>query len=726
VTDLQAFFNPRSIAIIGASKDTMAISGRPLRILQQLGYRGVVYPVNPKYEELLGVPVYPRIGAVPGPVDLALVAVPARAVPAVLEECAAAGVRHAMVFSSGFAEARGDEGQALQAEIRRVVERSSLRVCGPNCEGYFNATVGVPAGFSPAIDPERGYSGTRAGSVGIVAQSGGLGFALFNRGLELGLGFSIVISTGNEVDLEALDFFEYLVEDPSTKVMLGFVESFKRPRRLIEVARRAAEAEKPLVIAKIGRSEVGRRAAISHTGSLVGSDESYDAALRQLGVIRVDDVDELLDAASFLSSRRLPAGRRVAVLTASGGSGAWLAESFAVQGLELPEPEPAVQEQIAAFVPTYGSTSNPVDITAQAIGHGGLERALGLLTRSERFDSVAVVTTLAADNFFRQFLPDLRQVIADTDRAVLYYSYTTPKPAAAETLRELGVPCYTTPGRAARALAWACWYRDFLARRGDVGVWGRGPLPPGRVRVPPSPAGRGGGNSPSSPWWGRAGGRGSSFDPDAFLEACAIPRPAAALAHSVDEAVAFFRKVEGPAALKIQSPDLPHKSDVGGVRLGLASEAAVRSEYAELLATVQRARPEARLDGVLVQAMVSDGVETILGARVDPDLGPFVLVGLGGVFVEVLRDVALRLAPVSTGEAKAMVESLRGAPLLRGARGAPTADEAALVEAIVRFSRAAAALPADVATVEINPLLVRPAGQGVAAVDVRVEWSPRE
>ena len=470
--DLDAFFNPRSIAIIGASADPNTISGRPLKLLAQHRYRGAVYPVNPKYRELQGRPVYPTIGEVPEAVDLAIVLVPARSVPPLIEECGAAGVRHAMIISSGFAES-GPDGRALQEQLRQIAGRWPTRICGPNCEGFFNVPAGVPAGFSPAIDYDRGLKEARSGPVGIISQSGGLGFALLNRGFEQGLGFSVAISTGNEVDLESLDFVDYLLDDPDTRVILGFIEAFRNGRRLIETARRAAERGKPLIMAKVGRSEAGRRSAASHTGSLVGSDEAYEAAFRQLGVIRAEDVDEMLDAAAYFSTGRLPAGRRVAILTPSGGAGTWLADACAAQGLELPTVEDDIQAEIASFLPSYGSTTNPVDITAGVAVRGGLERTLELLTRSNRLDAIAVIATLAALDYFQPGVPNLRRIAAATDKALLYYSYTTPRPEPLETLRELSIPCYGTPGRAARALALACRYRAFLDRRGEIALFAR-------------------------------------------------------------------------------------------------------------------------------------------------------------------------------------------------------------------------------------------------------------
>jgi acyl-CoA synthetase (NDP forming) len=462
--DLCSFFQPRSIAVIGASADPHSISARPLRMLVQHGFSGDLYPGNPKYTELDGRPAFPSITAVPGPVDLALVAIPAPLVPPALEECASAGVRHALVLSSGFAES-GPDGLRLQQAVADVVARTKLRVCGPNSEGFY--APGVCATFSPVVDHEWGFEPRPRGPVAVVSQSGGVGFGIMQRGREHGLTFGPVVSTGNEVDLKWLDYIDYLLDDPTIRVVLGFLEGLRHPEQLEWVARKAARLEKPLVVAKIGRSEVAGRAAAAHTGSVVGDEARYAEAFRRVGVVRVDDVDEMLDVASALCViGRLPHGPRLAILTASGGAGAWLADSCIGRGLELPEPEPEVQAEIRSFIPAYGSVANPIDITAQAVFTGGFERALALLTCSPRFDAVACVGSLMREEAILQSLPEIRRVTEASDTPIVYYAYTRPSQAVLAGLAELGIPCFPTPERAARALAAAVRYRAFLDRQG--------------------------------------------------------------------------------------------------------------------------------------------------------------------------------------------------------------------------------------------------------------------
>ena len=696
-SDLGALFEPRSVALIGASADPQSISARPLRLLREHGFGGAVYPVNPRYTELSGLRVYPSIASVPERVDLAVVVVPAAVVERVLEECAAAGVRCALVITSGFAES-GPAGQELQQRISEVVTRTGIRVCGPNSEGIFKPSHGLCATFSPAVDPEHGFEPTGAGGpIAIVSQSGGLAFALLNHAQDRGLAIDSVTSTGNEADLTWADYVDYLLDQADVRVVLGFVEAIRQPTRLIQVARKAARLNKPLVVAKIGRSEAGKRAAASHTASLVGSDAAYAAAFRQLGILRVDDVDEMLDLAAYFSTAPLPAGNRVAVLTASGGAGAWLADACAVRGLELPRPPPTVQDSIRAFIPAYGSVANPVDITAQAVLGGGFERALSLLAASGSFDSVLAVATLVREQRFFETLADLEQAVAGSRSVLVFYSYTRASPRAVQTLAELGVPCFSTPGRTARAVSAAADYASFTRRVDDVAVFAEG--------VPLET-------------WPEPGGALAEAGARAWLARLGIASPREAMARSADEAVAAHEALGGqPVALKVQSPGLTHKAAIGGVKLGLARADGVRSAFEQILSQVRAARADLAVEGVLVQRMApSGGVEVLVAARREPLLGPLVVVGLGGAEVESLNDIAMRLAPVSLAEARAMIDELRGSVGLRR-----RADCEALAAAVVRISQLAAALPLAVSNVEINPLLVLPPGQGILMLDTVVE-----
>jgi acetate---CoA ligase (ADP-forming) len=446
--------------------------------------------------------------------------------------------------------------------------------------------------------------------------------------------------------------------------------------------------------------------------------------------VRVDDVDEMLDLAAYFSVGRQPAGRRVAVLTASGGAGAWLADVCAARGLELPEPDPADQATIRTFIPAYGSVRNPVDITAQAVLEGGFERALGLLAQSSAFDTVVAVGTLVREERFFQTFAELQHIVERARAGIVYYSYTRASPAVVSALAGLGIPCFSTPGRTARALSAAVTYAEFLEHADQVALLAsdpaqvdRGAPLAGDPERADDVAPRGDRPGPRGRWpvpavrLSEAGARG-------YLAPLGIPSPADGLARSADEALTLFAALGGgPVALKVQSPDLAHKTDVGGVRLNLRDAATVATAFVEIVEATRAARPLATIEGVLVQRMAPAGigVEGFIGARREPVLGALVVVGLGGLDVESLGDVAMRLAPVSLAEAHAMLAELRGSATLHGTRGRPPADVEALAQAVVSISQMAAALPPNVASVEINPLLVLPAGQGVLMLDVAIE-----
>jgi acyl-CoA synthetase (NDP forming) len=447
---LHALLSPRSLAVIGASNDATRLSGRILPILLQHRYSGEIYPVNPSHETVNGLPAYPTIGAVPGPIDTVAVAVRAALVPQVVQECAAAGVRSAVIFSSGFAEV-GADGRGAEDVIATTARAAGMRVLGPNAEGFFNLHAGVPLSFSPTVDFERGLTRLVPGNVAVVSQSGGLGFALFNSGQAVGMGSSYVVSTGNECDLGAVEVAEYLLEDPRTDVVSLLVEGFRSGERLAPVARRAAELGKPLVVAKLGRSEAGGEAAAAHTAHDAGDDQEYQDDFRRLGVVRVDDQEELLDVCFALSRGRGAGGPRIGILTTSGGAGVWLADACTAQGLAVPELDAALQAELRPLLPNYGSTRNPVDVTAEVVSRAGVARPLQLLAASPQVDTIVLVSSLAGPQMLEREDAEIRGVLASTSKPVLLYSYTQPGPASVDALIRSGLAWYTSPARAARA-----------------------------------------------------------------------------------------------------------------------------------------------------------------------------------------------------------------------------------------------------------------------------------
>jgi acyl-CoA synthetase (NDP forming) len=447
---LDALLSPQRIAIIGASDDATRLSGRIVPILQQHHYRGQIYPVNPRHDTVNGLPAFPSITAVPGPVDAVAIAVRAALVPQLLQECAAAGVRSSVIFSSGFAE-EGKDGRVAEEAMAAAARAAGMRLLGPNAEGFFNVHGGIPLSFSPTVDFQRGLTRLLPGNVAVVSQSGGLGFALFNGGQAVGMGSSFVVSTGNECDLGALEVAAHLVEDARTDVVALVVEGFRSDEHLEPVARRAGELGKKLVVAKLGRSAAGGAAAALHTAHDAGNDQEYQEDFRRLGVVHVGDQEELLDVCFALSRRRLAAGNRVGILTTSGGAGVWLADACVGRGLAVPELDAPLQAELRPLLPSYASTRNPVDVTAEVVSRAGVARPLQLLASSPQVDSIVVVSSLAGPQMLEREHAEIRAIVDGTTKPVLVYSYTQPGPASVDALVRSGLAWYTSPGRAAGA-----------------------------------------------------------------------------------------------------------------------------------------------------------------------------------------------------------------------------------------------------------------------------------
>lgn len=704
---LAPFFAPRSVAVVGASDDATRLRGRILAQLVKGEFAGPIYPVHPTAAAIQGLPAFPSIAATPAAPDLALIAIPSDRVPAVLEECAAAGVRSALVYSGGFAE-EGGEKRGLQEEVTAIAGRTGMRIGGPNSVGFLNVAGAVCATFSPAIDfaalPGQRSAATRR--IGIVSQSGGLGFAIFNRGLRRHLAFSHVVNTGNEADIDASDVLDFLVDDPATHVVCMFLESIRRGDRFRAAAERALAAGKPIVVAKVGRSDAGRRAALSHTASLTGADAAYDSVFRRLGIVRVDDQDAMLDAAQALALCPPLRGRRIGIVTISGGVGGWMADTLESSGFSVPQLAPAVQARIREYLPPFGAAFNPVDITANAMENDHRARSLEVLAEADGIDAVVNVSSLAADPRLPVERERLAALAAAAKRPILFYTYPLPSAAAAETLAAIGLPLYTSLAGVARGL-------DALA------VWHA-------ARQPRPPAPAGGDRAAAIRALDAAGETLCEYEAAPLLAAYGVPVPAMRLVTTPDEAARAAAEIGFPVALKIQSPDIPHKTEAGGVRLGLADAETVAAAAAAILAQVRERRPDAEIRGILVQPMAAKGTEMLASAVADPGFGPQVSIGFGGVLVELLGDLQMAPAPIAATEAEALVGALRGAGLLAGWRGGPAADRAALCDLVARLSHLAYDLADRIVEIELNPVIVHPAGQGVTVVDALVRQRPKE
>ncbi|KJC47248.1 acyl-CoA synthetase [Bradyrhizobium sp. LTSP885] len=696
---LDSFFAPASIALIGASRDHEKIPGRLLAMLRKNGYPGRLYPINPNYDEIDGLTCHKSVADIGAPIDLAVIVIPARAVLSALEQCAAAGVKNAVIISSGFAEEGGDSAD-MQDAIVALAKRTGMRISGPNAEGFYSQVQKVAATFSPTVDVKPGAVPLIATKrrIGIVAQSGGIGFAIYHRAKALGIALSYVVSAGNESDLGAGEFLDYMVQDPSTDVILLFIEGIRDVDKFLSAAKRAAEIKKPVIVIKVGRSGAGERAAASHTASMAGWSAAYDAVFAKYGFIVSNDLDEAVTIAALLTTNPLPKGDRVAVLTVSGGAGIWGADTVSMQGLRVPELSSQIQDKIKQWMPSYGAAGNPVDVTAQGVSSGGLQKSIELFDASDEVDAVLVVLSLSSEVRMPFKEAELKPLIVAQNKPVVFYSYTLPSQFARQEFAKSGAV--------------------LLSGLTHVGVAMRRIADYAKFRLAPEA------ESAASPMRDLSAHLTSKtlseFDSKSLLRTAGIALPDEVLVTDRNGLDAAIARVGFPLVMKIQSPEIAHKSEVGGVSVNITAKGEAFTAYRDMLEAVQKRRPQATIQGVLVGPMAKKGVEIIVGTMTDKTFGPMVMVGLGGITTELFRDVAYRPAPVSAAEASAMLETLKAAPLLQGFRGAPKADVAALAKLISDISVLAARHAREIAEIEVNPVLVHAEGQGVTIVDALV------
>ena len=662
LASIHKMLNPRSVAIVGATP-RLQYGGRMLAAALMAKDRLNVYPVNPRYDEIMETKCYPSVTELPEAPDLVSVVVPYDRVLDVLQESHRKGVGAAIVISAGFAERGVAARRDLQDELSKFALESGMRVSGPNCLGIANLKDNL---WVSASRPQSEYGGAEglAGPVGLVCQSGASAFGPFlNRAVDAGIGFTYVVSTGNEADLDFSDFVRYLLDDNDTRVIAGFVEGFKDARKFVEVAKVAAQKGKPIVLIKIGRSDLGSRAALSHTAALTGSDAIYDEAMAQHGVIRVQDYDELLEVSHLLAQLPKPSKRAVSVVSHSGGISSLTADMCGQAGLDLPPLSEAARDGINDILKGFGWAANPADVTGFAnseafpeiMGHMIGEPGVGTL----------VVASSGADAQAEQVIAQRDRLLdrPDTERKGVAFLWTGSRNTVAtvaglERLKQAEVPVFYTPNRLATGLRDYLRYYDWLERHGQEEFPSVPELTPqqqGWLAAPERTSGR------------RAL---SEHDSKQLLAAWGIPATREVLTHSGDEAVQAALEIGYPVALKIDSPDIPHKTEAQVIQLGLSSDQQVRDAFSLVMSRAS-GLSAATVNGVLVQEMVSHAVETIAGITYDPQLGPVLLFGSGGVMVEVYNDVAMRLCPVSPVDAKAMVAQVKCSKLLNGFRGRP-------------------------------------------------------
>lgn len=692
----QALLAPGCVALIGASGDATKNTARPQRYLRQHGYTGRVVLVNASRGELFGERAWPSLAQAAGPIDHAFVMVPAPDVEAAVAACVAKGVPLISIYSDGFAET-GVAGLDMQQRIADMARAGGSRVIGPNSVGTVIPGRGVTLSVNAVLD----LPALLPGRVGLVSQSGSLIGAILSRGQARGIGFSALVSIGNECDLSVGDVADWLVDDPQTDAILLFLETLRDAQGLAQASRRAAAAGKPMVAYVLGRSAIGRELAVTHTGALMGNNEAMNAWLDANGIARIDHFETLLEIVPALRQARPPAGRRVAVVTTTGGGAAMVVDRIDSSEVELVGPPQALIESFAAQGVRIGSGA-VTDLTMAGTKRGIYRSVLDAYLSSDHCDTVLAIAGSSA-----QFHPQLAvEPIAGARRhGKSLLAFATPQAdEALKLFEQAGVPAFRTPESCADALR-------ALAR------W-REPQPPA------SPEGAEVSALAAAERRLRACGSGTCDEAQARTVFAAL-----GIAQGDWQILADARAsavLALPAAVKVLSPDLPHKSDIGGVKLGCASEAELRGAVEDVIAAARRHAPAARIAGALVQRMEHGVVEAIVGFRHDPQVGPTVMVGMGGMQAEIYRDVVVRPAPVPLAEAARMVDGVRGLALLAGWRGGPSGDRDALVRAVRALSLLACVDGARVAEAEINPLLVRRNGEGVVALDALLVLEPAE
>jgi len=678
---LSTFFRPKGVALVGASRDPAKLGYAVLRNLMQHGYTGPVYPVNPKADEILGARCYPSILEVPDPVELVVIIAPAAATPPILQQCGQRGIKAAIIISGGFSEA-GPAGAELEHQLIDIAQRHHIRMIGPNCIGVIDTHTPLDTSFGPGM-PEPGV-------ITFVSQSGAVCGGVIDWALGAGIGLSRIVTVGNQADLNETDVLEGLAEDDETRVIAMYLEGVDGGRRFVDVAR-SISMRKPILAIKAGYTEAGRKAAASHTGALAGADSAYKAAFHQAGIIRVPHIEGLFDAAISLANQPLPRGERMVVLTNSGGPGVLASDALMANGLRLATLTDETRFCLRQFLQPHANVANPVDMLGGA-DENDYARALDVLLKDPAVDGVLVI------NVPQVLVPALRIVRSISEVVHRFQVESMRKPVmtcligdvslddAIEFMRQAQLPLFPFPERAVSALA------AMVARR----KWLEAPPQIPDIQYPVS-------NQQSQ------------------VEniKSRIPTLPMKLARSAHEAAQVAEEIGLPVVCKIASPDISHKSDVGGVEVDLRSVSAVRAAYKRIINNAHSARPSARIEGVTVQAMARPGREVIVGAVRDPQFGPLVMFGSGGVYVELLKDVSFRLAPTTRSEALAMIEETLAGKSLSGLRGKLPADKSAVADVIVAVSQWIVA-DEHITEMDINPLVVYDEGQGAVAVDMRV------
>lgn len=690
---IDPFFAPRAVAVVGAGREPEKV-GRVIFDNLLAAFGGPVYPVNPKAAEIEGHRCFPSVDDIPGPVDLIVVAVPGARVAAVIDDAGRHGVKAAIIISAGFKET-GVEGARLENELAKTAADYGIRLLGPNCLGLMDTSTKLNASFAGALP--------RAGGIAFMSQSGALCTAILDWAQGAEIGFSKFVSLGNKADVSEIDLLPVLADDPRTTVITTYLEGINDGRGFMAAAAYAS-AKKPVIVLKSGTTNAGARAVSSHTGTLAGSENVYNAAFRQSGVIRAKTVEDLFDFAVGFSSQPLPKGRRLAIVTNAGGPGIMAADAVERQGMWLADFQSSTIDALRAGLPAEANLYNPVDVLGDALAQR-YDLAVAAVLKDPNVDSAIVLLTPQAMTEIVQTAKEIVKEARLFKSKPVFTSFMGQAEVGKgiKVLRRAGVPNFSFPERAVAIVRTMVDYAEH--RTSPAGEAPRFPVDRGRVEAAINAAGK----------------TRNLIDAQALgvVEAYGIKVPKTRLAHSAREALDIAAELKYPVVLKAAAPELLHKSDIGAIVAGIANDNELRRAYRGILSNVDRFMPDAELRGVTVQEMVRGGTEVILGMNDDPQFGPLLMFGLGGIYVEVLKDVSFRLAPITPAEAKGMVEEIRSYPLLQGVRGRTRADIEAIVDALLRLSQLVMDWP-RIQEMDINPLLVLPTGQGAVAADVRI------
>ncbi|WP_196223241.1 acetate--CoA ligase family protein [Roseibium sp. RKSG952] len=692
---LDALLQPRSVAIIGASDQPHRIGGRPIESTISGGFGGKIYPVNPKRETVQGLTSYPSIRDVPGPVDCAIIAVPAPMVAQTVSDCAEHGTRATIIFSAGFAEL-GADGAGAQTRLRDAAREAGMRLLGPNCIGALSLSAGWYGTFTNIQANVR----LAPGKTAIISQSGAYGAHMFYMSQRRGVATDLWVTTGNEADIDVAEVIAYYARHPDVQTIMAYTEGVKDKDRICDALDLARTARKPVIMIKVGDTDVGAAAAATHTASLAGDDAIYNALFEQYGVYRAQSCQEMVDVAYACQTGNFPKGRKLGIQTVSGGVGIQMADEAVKTGLKVPATPDELQGKILELMP-YAGVRNPIDVTGQVTNEPEvIGKSIDLSIRESGFDAFAVYLAStpqspALKDYLLATFKDLRERHPDAPMAL---SMIAPPDITAK-YEALNIGCFEDPVMAIRAIAALNRFHEVFDRAGPEPVQG---LPEAAIPVPDHDISEAGAKS--------------------ILASSGIPVTRESLAASPGQAIAAWQSIGGPVVLKIASPDILHKTEIGGVLIGLNGPDAIAKGFEDIVTRARAAYPKARLEGVLVCEMVSGGVETVLGVTRDPVLGPAVMFGLGGIFVEVMKDVTFRLAPFGIEEAHRMIDGIKGRAVLDGVRGAPACDVDALANALSRLSVFADENGDRLQSVDINPFVVLP--KGAVALDAVIVPRP--